>query len=154
MRVAPPAHAVRAPFRTPELGGSPPHAGAVQVHPPVLRRRDAGATQGPLDHMRLKQAVPWVVTVLALGAAAMLLLPARSANGHHPDPRTDREALALTVLPAASLTGNPDAAEVYDIARQIPETLDGLYCHCHCKESLGHRSLLTCFQSEHGSHCE
>jgi len=104
--------------------------------------------------MRLKQAVPWVVTVLALGAAAMLLLPARSANGHHPDPRTDREALALTVLPAASLTGNPDAAEVYDIARQIPETLDGLYCHCHCKESLGHRSLLTCFQSEHGSQCD
>ena len=104
--------------------------------------------------MRVKQALPWVVTVVALGAVAVLLMPARSANGHHPDPRADKEALALTVLPASSFAGNPNAAEVYDIARQIPDALDGLYCHCHCKESLGHRSLLTCFQSEHGSQCD
>ena len=32
--------------------------------------------------------------------------------------------------------------------------LDGLYCHCGCKEHAGHRSLLSCFQSEHGAGCE
>jgi hypothetical protein len=42
----------------------------------------------------------------------------------------------------------------YQLARQIPGTLDGLYCYCHCKEQSGHRSLLTCFQSEHGAACD
>jgi hypothetical protein len=42
----------------------------------------------------------------------------------------------------------------YQLAREIPGTLDGLYCHCHCREDAGHRSLLTCFQSQHGAGCD
>ena len=104
--------------------------------------------------MRLKQVLPWAVTVVALGAVAVLLLPAREGHGRHPDPRPDAEALAMTIMPATSFAGSPDVAEAYDIARQIPQALDGLYCHCHCKESLRHRSLATCFQSEHASQCD
>jgi hypothetical protein len=102
----------------------------------------------------LKRAAPWIVTAVALGVAAVLLVPRGSAAGHHPDPRPDSQALAMTIRPATDFSSNPDAAEVYDIARQIPQALDGLYCHCHCKESMRHRSLLTCFQSEHASQCD
>ena len=102
----------------------------------------------------MKKAAPWVVTIAALGALALLLLPGRSAHGHNPDPRPDAQALAMTVKPASDFTAYPDIAEAYDIARQVPQTLDGLYCHCHCKESMRHRSLLTCFQSDHASQCD
>ena len=102
----------------------------------------------------LKKTGPWIVTVVALGAAAFLLFPRGASAGHHPDPRPDAQALAMTVRQVSEFAGNPDAAEAYDIARQIPQALDGLYCHCHCKESMRHRSLLTCFQSEHASQCD
>jgi len=32
--------------------------------------------------------------------------------------------------------------------------LDGIYCHCNCSRTVGHRSLLTCFESEHGASCD
>ena len=104
--------------------------------------------------MTARKVAPWIVTAVALAAAAVLLLPGRSTAGHHPDPRPDAQALAMTIRPVTEFASNPDAAEVYDLARQIPQALDGLYCHCHCKESMRHRSLLTCFQSDHASQCD
>ena len=49
---------------------------------------------------------------------------------------------------------NPRVLQTYQRARGIPAVLDGIYCHCRCKEERGHRSLLTCFQSQHGSGCD
>ena len=57
-------------------------------------------------------------------------------------------------MPASFFADNPRVLKTYQLARQIPGTLDGIYCYCHCKEELGHRSLLTCFQSQHGAGCE
>ena len=39
----------------------------------------------------------------------------------------------------------------YEVAREIPEVLDGLYCYCHCQENLGHKNLLSCFVDTHAS---
>ena len=36
-------------------------------------------------------------------------------------------------------------ADAYDAARELPEVLDGLYCHCDCAERDGLRSLLECY---------
>ena len=44
--------------------------------------------------------------------------------------------------------------EAYTAARNVPQILDGLYCHCQCARNFGHRSLLTCFESDHGSRCD
>ncbi len=101
----------------------------------------------------MRKAAPWLVTLVALGVGALLLLPARAHGATHPDPRADVEALAMTVMASSSFPA-PDQVQAYQIAKEIPQTLDGLYCHCRCKESLRHRSLLTCFQSEHGSGCD
>jgi hypothetical protein len=59
-----------------------------------------------------------------------------------------------TVMPASFFTANPRVLRTYQLAHEIPETLDGIFCYCHCKQELGHRSLLTCFQSQHGAGCD
>jgi hypothetical protein len=54
------------------------------------------------------------------------------------DPRFDKE-----VVPA------------YEAALKYPETLDRLHCFCECQESMTHRhkTLLTCFTSNHAAGC-
>ena len=39
----------------------------------------------------------------------------------------------------------------YQIARTIPEVLDGLYCYCRCRENSGHKNLLSCYVGTHAS---
>jgi Protein of unknown function with PCYCGC motif len=41
----------------------------------------------------------------------------------------------------------------YEAARKIPQTLAQLPCYCHCDMSLGHKSLHSCFVTEHGESC-
>ena len=45
------------------------------------------------------------------------------------------------------------AREAYAAAKEIPEILAQLPCYCHCDQSLGHKSLHTCFENDHASHC-
>jgi hypothetical protein len=40
------------------------------------------------------------------------------------------------------------------MAKAIPNVLDGLHCYCECARDHGHRSLLTCFESDHGAACD
>lgn len=49
---------------------------------------------------------------------------------------------------------NHRAAAAYTIAREIPATLNRLYCWCACIEYHGHRSALACFEDTHGSQCD
>lgn len=97
--------------------------------------------------------MPWIIA----GTAVLLLVglvafPRRGAASHHPDPRPG--ITADSVVPAGMVMHTPGAAEAYAVARQIPQVLDGLYCHCECAEHLGHRSLLTCFTVDHGAQCD
>ena len=43
--------------------------------------------------------------------------------------------------------------DAYRAAREIPVTLAQLPCYCHCDQGFGHKSLYSCFESEHASHC-
>ncbi|MEE8430574.1 MAG: CYCXC family (seleno)protein [Candidatus Desulfatibia sp.] len=45
-------------------------------------------------------------------------------------------------------------ARAYKTARKNPELLDSIYCYCNCKQSLGHKSLLTCFVGKHAANCD
>jgi hypothetical protein len=60
----------------------------------------------------------------------------------------------------ASLVLNPGGfantrvQQAYEIAHAIPVVLNQLYCWCHCEETLGMRSLLECYESEHAAGCE
>lgn len=97
--------------------------------------------------------LPWIITGAAVLAILLLLaVPRRGSASQHPDPRPG--VAADSVVPAALVPNYPGARDAYAVARQIPQVLDGLYCHCDCSKHLGHRSLLTCFTGEHASQCD
>lgn len=43
--------------------------------------------------------------------------------------------------------------EAYRAVREIPQTIAQLPCYCHCDVGFGHKSLHSCFESDHGAHC-
>ncbi len=100
-----------------------------------------------------RSKLPWLVAAAAVAAAAAVLLIARPAGeGHHPDPRPG--VTGARVLPASTFGEDQRLVRAYAAARAMPEVFDGIYCYCHCKEEMGHRSLLTCYESEHAASCD
>lgn len=99
------------------------------------------------------KGLPWIIAgVAVLGLVLLVAVPRRGNASHHPDPRPG--ITADSVVPQAMVMHTPGAAEAYAVARQIPQVLDGIYCHCNCAQNLGHRSLLTCFTGDHGAQCD
>jgi hypothetical protein len=97
--------------------------------------------------------LPWVVAGAAAVALAVVLVRPRAGHAAaHPDPRPG--ITAERVLPPAMVPMGPGTLEAYEAARRVPQVLDGVYCHCNCSKFYGHRSLLTCFESDHGSRCD
>src|SRR2546421_546006 len=43
--------------------------------------------------------------------------------------------------------------KAYQLAARIPGVIYQQPCFCHCDRSVGHQSLRSCFESEHGAHC-
>ncbi len=96
---------------------------------------------------------PWLVAGAAAVVLAAVLFSARpAAGGTHPDPRPG--ITAERVLTDAAIPHTPGASEAYAAARTAAGMLDGVYCHCDCSKHAGHRSLLTCFETEHGAYCD
>jgi hypothetical protein len=75
----------------------------------------------------------------------------RPAGFPHPDPRPG--ITADLVLPEADLGERRRVREAYAAARAHPELFDGVYCACECDKSMGHRSLLSCFESRQAIGC-
>jgi hypothetical protein len=98
------------------------------------------------------RGLPWIVAGGAVVALGVVLLAGRARGSHHPEPRPG--VTAVGVLSPGAVPHIPGAVEAYAAARSVPALLDGLYCHCHCRENANHRSLLTCFESEHGANCD
>jgi hypothetical protein len=101
----------------------------------------------------VRQQLPWAIAAVA--GASFVLLVGTSRRGHavaHPDARPGVNA--ERVLPPSLVPETPGALEAYAAARSAPQLLDALYCHCQCARNFGHRSLLTCFESDHGSQCD
>ncbi len=97
--------------------------------------------------------LPWLVAGAAVVASVVIVLATRSGGvGHHPTPRPG--ITGAKVLPAATFGDDERLVRAYTAARTMPEVFDGLYCYCHCKEDMGHVSLLTCYESEHAASCD
>jgi hypothetical protein len=87
--------------------------------------------------------------------------PAPSHHEHSMTPTAKAVPAHFEVPPSKSLLGptlNPDtftgpARDAYRAAREIPVTLAQLPCYCHCDQGFGHKSLYSCFESDHASHC-
>lgn len=96
--------------------------------------------------------VPVFALVVALGAIAF-------AQGDHVPAYYDRPPQAgemLPILPADQRVGEhfryPYQVNAYALATKIPVVISQIPCYCYC-ERIGHKSLHTCFESDHGAHC-
>ena len=93
--------------------------------------------------------------IASAATAALAAVVVVNRTGHatrHPEPRPG--ITAERVLPARIVPPTLGSAEAYAAARAVPAVVDGVYCHCHCSRTLGHRSLLTCFESNHAAYCD
>jgi len=101
----------------------------------------------------LRAKLPWAIAATSLVAIGAIVVAVAPGGGRsHPDPRpgiTGRDVLA-----SETFAGYDRVVRSYEAARQIPAVLDGLYCYCDCRHHFNHRSLLTCFESEHGASCD
>ena len=104
---------------------------------------------------------PWLIAGAAAVALAAVVLLQRPREGegeggvHASNHPTSRPGItAAKVVPASLVPRTPGAAEAYAAARNAAATLDGVYCYCDCSKNAGHRSLLTCFEGEHGAYCD
>ena len=107
---------------------------------------------------------PWLsgAQLLVLSAALGFVVIAVAISFNRPSPVSGKAPVivptgrsdASAVLDPASFSDKPQQ-EAYMAARAIPAVLNQLYCWCHCREStiFHHRSLLECFESDHGSQC-
>ena len=96
---------------------------------------------------------PWLIAGAAAAALAAVVLLKRPADAStHPTPRPG--ITAARIVPASLVPRTLGAAEAYAAARTAAGTLDGVYCYCDCSKHAGHRSLLSCFESDHGAYCD
>ena len=72
--------------------------------------------------------------------------PALSAGTAAPAPA--RRETRPTLDPARFVG---KAALAHQVAREIPDVLDQLYCYCECDKHAGHKSLLSCYTDGHAA---
>ncbi|HEX6066206.1 MAG TPA: PCYCGC motif-containing (lipo)protein [Longimicrobiales bacterium] len=84
---------------------------------------------------------------------ALLLIPvflltaAARRSTAHPTPR--RGITSAKVLKPAQLAGvDPEVVRSFDMVREIPHIIDGIFCHCGCADLPGHYSLLSCYEAD------
>ncbi|HEV2834377.1 MAG TPA: CYCXC family (seleno)protein [Pyrinomonadaceae bacterium] len=113
-----------------------------------------------------------IAGIAVLGVAAILIVhsnsPNKTASQEHQAHASSQPATPVQTIPAhfeqapsrSSLgpTLEPEkftglVRDAYRAAREIPQTIAQLPCYCHCDRGMGHKSLHSCFEDDHASHC-
>jgi hypothetical protein len=69
-------------------------------------------------------------------------------------PSVQADALAPSRVVDPDHWADPRVRSAYAAARKYAAIMEHIYCHCHCKENLGHRGLVECFESDHAAMCD
>lgn len=87
-------------------------------------------------------------------AAAATVPGAPGARSPHPEPRPG--ITAENVVPDDQLAvATPSVLAAFAAARQVPQIVDGIRCHCGCAEIEGNYSLLSCYEAGGmAQHCQ
>src|SRR5271165_1054709 len=100
-----------------------------------------------------------VMSKLAVLALVVALAVIAVAQGDHVPAYNSQPPLPgelLPILPADQRVGEnfrfPYQVHAYELASKVPGVISQLPCYCYC-ERIGHKSLHTCFESDHGAHC-
>ncbi len=95
---------------------------------------------------------------IILAGVALLAAFAFAQGDHVPAYNTHPPAAGDVgpILAKDKLTGDvfkyPYQVHAYELAAKIPGVINQLPCYCYC-ERIGHKSLHTCYESDHGAHC-
>ncbi len=90
--------------------------------------------------------------IMVLAGVYVYTKPPGRATASHPAPATGQLIENRMVLSPALFSGK--TALAYKYAAEIPKVIDSQFCYCYCKKNHGHKTLLTCFTTMHGSKCE
>ncbi len=90
-----------------------------------------------------------VVAVAGAGGWAWRAGSTEAVPAHDERSATPARRETRPTLDPARFVGK--AARAHQVARAIPDTLDQLYCYCHCDKSIGHKSLLSCYTDGHAA---
>ena len=112
--------------------------------------------------MNKNSFTPFIGSAALLAFALALLLVPQPAASPLPQEAPDDSVPAFHAqspqgeLPATmnpKAFPNPVVQNAYAVAAKIRKVLYQQPCYCHCDRSQGHKSLLDCFASKHGSGC-
>ena len=108
----------------------------------VLMVSSAGTDQSQVKSTAVSQSTPAHEHSTAPSAAQTI--PA------HFEVAPSKSSLGPTLEPEQFTGITRDA---YRAVREIPVTIAQLPCYCHCDKGYGHKSLYSCFEDDHASHC-
>lgn len=114
-----------------------------------------------------------IISVIAAAALALVILSQRGGYRTGNRSRTATTQPPATANPAARVPAHfadvrsmgqlpptlpPErffgqARLAYQVAQEIPQTLAQLPCYCYCDETLGHKSLHSCYETDHSASC-
>lgn len=96
------------------------------------------------------------LAVLVLVAALAVVVFAQGDHVPAYNSSSPKVGELLPILPADQRVGEnfrfPYQVHAYELAAKIPGVITQLPCYCYC-ERIGHKSLHTCYESDHGAHC-
>ena len=109
----------------------------------------------------MRTRIRWTVALIAVAACSRNGgEPAQKASLSTPEapPQAPAAAPADATKPNAvmnaALYNDPKVRAAYAAAKKYAQVLEQLYCYCHCKENIGHRALVECFETDHASGCD
>jgi hypothetical protein len=94
------------------------------------------------------------LALLAVLGVASLLLWSRAGSERSAPTASTSAAGVVHVRRETRRTLDParfvgKARLAHQVAREIPDVLDQLYCYCECDKHRGHKSLLSCYTDGH-----
>ncbi len=69
-------------------------------------------------------------------------------------PKAPADAAGVNKVLDPAGFSDPKVRSAYEAAKKYAHVLESIYCYCRCKENIGHRALVECFETDHGSHCD
>jgi|ERR1044071_1812742 hypothetical protein len=118
--------------------------------------------------MKIRIILVTIIATLAAACGQQAPTVAERQSSHSPSsttsqPITQSQARVPAYQDAKSVSYLPPTLqpeqffgptrEAYRAVKEIPETIAQLPCYCHCDQSMGHKSLHSCFEDMHASQC-
>ncbi len=112
--------------------------------------KGANPARGKKTGLRLASLL--VAVALIVAAWVYANNASRSANSQPKDGGAYVRRETKPILSPALFVGQTERA--YQVAQDISDVIDQLYCYCECDKHSAHVTLLSCFTDNHAANCD